>query len=198
MKNILFLTLILSFPSASNVVFNYNNSGGAGNNQPIFICALRPFQDIFMDIGMTEDIARYKVEKRCEMAQKGSSIFCKGKKATCSVSSLFSGPGIFNENGGFNGNGGFGSNGGFGMKSLIIYSDRNQEGLSMNINYDIPDLSRYNFDDAISSFKVPFGWSVRFYENKNYSGGFYTRESGNANATGFDNKVSSIKILKTF
>ncbi|WP_369686445.1 hypothetical protein [Photobacterium kishitanii] len=71
-------------------------------------------------------------------------------------------------------------------------------GTSVNITHDEPNLSIYNFDNRMSSYDIPSGWTVRFYEGTNYTGGFYTRKGGDGNATGFDNKVSSIKILSTF
>ncbi|MDD9158020.1 hypothetical protein PVK64_17800 [Aliivibrio sp. S4TY2] len=169
MKKIYMLITLLSFSSISNAAFNSNNG------QEVYVCTLQPFNDIFADVGITEDIARYKVGKRCEIKQGGNSIFCKPKDASCSVSYLTG----MSES----------------YKSLTIYSDKFQRGIALNITGNESDLTRHNFNDSMSSFLIPVGWTVRFYENKNYEGGYYTRKNGKGNAQGFDKKISSIQIL---
>ncbi|WP_063646500.1 beta/gamma crystallin-related protein [Aliivibrio fischeri] len=176
MKKIIILTALLSVSSASYAGFNFNT----GNESRIYICTLQPFKDIFAEAGITEDIARYEVQRRCEKSQGGDSIFCKSREAKCSQSTIVLG---------------IESN---GNQSIEIYSQNNQRGSSVKINHNEPDLNDYNFNDRMSSYDIPSGWTVRFYEGKNYTGGFYTRKGGEGNATGFDNKVSSIKILSTF
>ncbi|OBU32065.1 beta/gamma crystallin-related protein [Photobacterium kishitanii] len=187
MKKIIFLTTLLGFSTASQAglhvefknVNNLNNNNG-GNNSRVYVCTLQPFRDVFADVGITEDIARYKVKQRCEKSQGENSIFCKAKEAQCVASSLAFGIDTNRNNG------------------ISIYSSNNQMGTSVNITHDEPNLSIYNFDNRMSSYDIPSGWTVRFYEGTNYTGGFYTRKGGDGNATGFDNKVSSIKILSTF
>ncbi|WP_394165551.1 beta/gamma crystallin-related protein [Photobacterium piscicola] len=187
MKKILFLTTLLGFSTASYAdlhfefknVNNLNNNNGS-NSGRVYVCTLQPFRDVFADVGITEDMARYKVQRRCEQSQGEGSIFCKAKEAKCVESSLISEMDTDRRNG------------------ISIYSKHNQRGESVMITHDVPNLRVYNFDNRMSSYDIPIGWKVRFYEGVNYSGGFYTRNSGDANAIGFDNQVSSIKILSTF
>ncbi|MUJ29731.1 hypothetical protein GNP73_17320 [Aliivibrio fischeri] len=176
MKKIIILTILLGLSSASHAGFNFDSD----NESRIYICTLQPFQDIFAEAGITEDIARYKVQRRCEKSQGEDSIFCKSREAKCNQSTIVLGL-ESNTN-----------------KSLEIYSQSNQMGSSISIEHNEPDLSDYNFDDRMSSYDIPSGWMVRFYEGKNYTGDFYTRKSGEGNAKGFDNKISSIKILSIF
>ncbi|MGR6831016.1 anthrax toxin-like adenylyl cyclase domain-containing protein [Aliivibrio wodanis] len=51
-----------------------------------------------------------------------------------------------------------------------------------------------DFNDILSSFIIPSGWEVRFYENANYQGRYWTR-TGSGNVPVHDT-ISSIKILK--
>ena len=145
----------------------------------VYVCTLKPFMDVYADVGITEDFARYKVKQRCEQGQGEDSLFCKEKEAVCVTSSLFGEeelePSV--------------------PKRLVIYSRHNQRGKAIAINHDEPDLSDLGFNDALSSYSVPPGWIVRFYEGKHYTGAFYTRKSGKGNATDFDDTVSSIRVL---
>ncbi|WP_279151916.1 beta/gamma crystallin-related protein [Photobacterium iliopiscarium] len=189
MKKILFLTTLLGFSTASYAdlhfefknVNNLNNNNGS-NSGRVYVCTLKPFSDVFADVGVTEDMARYKVQRRCEKSKGEGSIFCKAKEAKCVESSLVSGM----------------DTGRYKSKGVSIYSQNNQRGESVKITRDVPNLNDYDFDNKMSSYDIPMGWSVRFYEGINYSGVYYTRNSGDANATEFDNQVSSIKILSTF
>ena len=189
MKKILFLTTLLGFSTASHAdlhlefknVNNLNNNNGSNSNSSrVYVCTLQPFRDVFADVGVTEDMARYKVQHRCEKSQGDGSIFCKTKEAKCVESSLISGGDMGRHNG------------------VSIYSQNYQMGASVKITHDIPNLGDYNFDNRMSSYDIPAGWTVRFYEGLNYMSDYYTRKGGEDNATGFDNKVSSIKILSTF
>ena len=190
MKKILFLTTLLGFSTASHAdlhlefknVNNINNNGNNSNSSRVYVCTLQPFRDVFADVGVTEDMARYKVQRRCEKSQGEGSIFCKAKEAKCVESSIFS----------------EGDTGRYKGKGVSIYSQNYQMGESVKITHDIPNLGDYNFDNKMSSYDIPMGWSVRFYKGVNYSGVYYTRNSGDGNATGFDNQISSIKILSTF
>lgn len=184
MKKIIFLTTLLGFSTASHAglhlefknVNNLNNSNGS-NSSRVYVCTLQPFHDVFADVGITEDITRYKVQRRCDKSQGEGSIFCKPKEAKCVESSLVSGIETRRNN------------------EISIYSQNHKMGTSIMINHDEPNLGKYNFDNRMSSYDIPVGWTVRFYEGANYTGDYYTRKGGEGNATGFDQKVSSIKIL---
>lgn len=188
MKNIILFTTLLGFSTASQAglhfelrnVNNINNSNGNNSNNRVYVCTLQPFHDVFADVGLTEDLARYKVQRRCEKSQGENSIFCKPKAAQCIESSIALGMETNRNNG------------------ISLYSQNNQRGASVNITQDEPNLNEYHFNDRMSSYYIPAGWIVRFYEDINYMGSFYTRNGGDGNATGFDNKVSSIKILTDF
>ena len=47
----------------------------------------------------------------------------------------------------------------------------------------------------MSSWVIPKGWEVRFYEHENFKGKYYTRTKSD-NANDFNDIVSSIKILR--
>ncbi|MDA6077619.1 beta/gamma crystallin-related protein [Edwardsiella anguillarum] len=66
----------------------------------------------------------------------------------------------------------------------MVYEDSRQRGASLSIDRDIPDLSRYRFADRISSFSVPQGWTVRFYEGTDYSGGTILAAAGSRRRPG--------------
>ncbi|WP_416041994.1 beta/gamma crystallin-related protein [Edwardsiella ictaluri] len=104
------------------------------------------------------------------------AFFCRPKDASCSTTTLDEG---YSQ----------------GADRLMVYEDSSQRGASLSIDRDIPDLSRYRFADRISSFSVPQGWTVRFYEGTDYSGGYYTRSGGEQEATGFNDHIRSIRIL---
>ncbi len=162
----------------------------AANTTTVYVCTLRPFSTIFADVGLTEDIARYKVSQRCNNAQSGSmdSIFCQPKKANCTVSSLLVG----NNNGGFNNS--YGNN----NSGVQLFSRDNLKGKSVSLSSSVRDLAFLGFDNQMSSFLVPSGWVVRFYTGKDFTGKFYTREGGFANAgVQFDKRISSVQILRT-
>ncbi|WP_236799976.1 hypothetical protein [Aliivibrio fischeri] len=127
MKKIIILTTLLGLSSASYAGFNFDSD----NESRIYICTLQPFQDIFAEAGITEDIARYKVQRRCEKSQGEDSIFCKSREAKCNQSTIMLGL-ESNTN-----------------KSMEIYSHSNQMGSSISIEHNEPDLSDYNFDDRI-------------------------------------------------
>ncbi|ACR68958.1 hypothetical protein DBV23_18075 [Edwardsiella ictaluri] len=164
---------------ASIVINNIDNSsgyrGGQGSGQ-IYICMLTPFSSLYADAARSEQIARYKVGQRCERGQGEGSLFCRPKDASCSTTTLDEG---YSQ----------------GADRLMVYEDSSQRGASLSIDRDIPDLSRYRFADRISSFSVPQGWTVRFYEGTDYSGGYYTRSGGEQEATGFNDHIRSIRIL---
>jgi hypothetical protein len=80
--------------------------------------------------------------------------------------------------------------------SVVIYTDTNTNGLSEFITEDTPYLG--TFSDQMSSFIIPNSWTVRFYEHADYQGGYYTRSGRDKhyeNTDGFNDKISSVKIL---
>lgn len=87
MKKTMMLTALLSFSFVSYAGFNV----GVANQQRVYICTLQPFQDVFADVGITEDISRYKVQRRCEKSREKGSIFCKSREAKCVESSILLG-----------------------------------------------------------------------------------------------------------
>lgn len=154
----------------------------SGLKGKVYVCTLKPFMDVYADVGVTESFARYKVKQRCEQAQGEDSLFCKEKEAVCISTSLFGEEELEPTT----------------PKQLMIYSQLNLRGKAVAITHDEPDLSDFQFNDALSSYSVPSGWIVRFYEGKHYTGAFYTRKGGKGNATDFDNTVSSIRVLTSY
>lgn len=80
--------------------------------------------------------------------------------------------------------------------SVVIYTDINTNGLSEFITEDTPYLGE--FSDQMSSFIIPNSWTVRFYEHADYQGDYYTRSGRDKhyeNTDGFNDKISSVKIL---
>lgn len=87
MKRTMMLTALLSFSLVSYAGFNVD----VANQHRVYICTLQPFQDVFADVGITEDISRYKVQRRCEKSRGNGSIFCKPLEAKCIESSILLG-----------------------------------------------------------------------------------------------------------
>ena len=80
-------------------------------------------------------------------------------------------------------------------EKFMIFEHMNYKGNNLTITSDIRALSNYNLNDKISSWVIPNGWEVRFYEHENFHGKYYTRiQTGNADD--FNDTVSSIKILR--
>lgn len=81
------------------------------------------------------------------------------------------------------------------QSSFMIFEHMDYKGYYFNVTSDISVLNNYNWNDKMSSWIIPKGWEVRFYEHENFKGKYYTRtKSGNAND--FNDIVSSIKILR--
>ncbi|EMJ7186209.1 hypothetical protein D8T49_05565 [Vibrio vulnificus] len=154
--------------------YSYLSFGG----DSVYVCSLKPFIDSFSEAGRTEEYARLNVRNSCEKQHGEGSIFCRASDAKCELSFL-----------------GSSSVDGGNDASVVIYKYRHQTGPSLRVDDDISDLSMYRFDDDISSFSIPFGWRVRFYVDKNYQGNYYTRDHGSFNAEGFDDTISSIRII---
>ena len=79
-------------------------------------------------------------------------------------------------------------------KSLIIYEHNDQKGRALEVTESIPYVGD-EFNDIMSSWSMPAGWHVRFYEHENYQGKYYTISDIKGNADKFNDQVSSIKIL---
>ncbi|MFM5498746.1 phosphatidylinositol-specific phospholipase C domain-containing protein [Aeromonas veronii] len=77
---------------------------------------------------------------------------------------------------------------------FIIFEHYNYQGKKLGIKGDVNFLDEMN--DEMSSWKIPKGWIVRFYEHANFQGDYYTRSSS-GEAYEFNDKISSIKILYT-
>ncbi|HFQ5059157.1 TPA: anthrax toxin-like adenylyl cyclase domain-containing protein [Vibrio vulnificus] len=79
-------------------------------------------------------------------------------------------------------------------QKISLFGDYNYSGQTVYVTESVPYLSNFDFNDKLSSFKIPNGWEVIFYEDENYKGRKYTR-SGNGSAP-INDKISSIKITK--
>ncbi|EPA3020694.1 phosphatidylinositol-specific phospholipase C domain-containing protein [Vibrio cholerae] len=76
---------------------------------------------------------------------------------------------------------------------FIIFEHINNQGSFLEIDSDINFLQEMN--DRMSSWVIPRGWEVRFYEHADFQGKYYTR-THNGNASDFNDSISSIKILR--
>ena len=178
MKQWILLTAILSMTAVAQANTQHASSKPYALSQgKVYVCTLQPFQDVFADVGISEDMARYKVKRRCEQSQGEDSIFCRAREAKCLTSTLLLDDEPNEPN------------------HVVIYSRPHQRGKAVVITHDEPDLADFHFDDAMSSYFIPAHWTVRFYEGKQYTGAFYTRNGGKGNAAEFDNTVSSIRVL---
>ncbi|SMY17466.1 carbohydrate-binding protein [Photobacterium aquimaris] len=78
---------------------------------------------------------------------------------------------------------------------IKLYENYYHGGKELTLHSDVSDLSIYDFDNNLSSWKLPGDLKVVFYDDKNYQGErwiFY--HSGDTN--GFNDRVSSFKLLK--
>lgn len=81
--------------------------------------------------------------------------------------------------------------------ALVVYQHRDFQGKSISITEDISYIGD-EMNDKLSSFIIPGGWSVRFYEHADFQGRYYTRnaQSADSNFTAdFNDMISSVKIL---
>lgn len=80
-----------------------------------------------------------------------------------------------------------------GSSSVVeLYEHGGFKGQRIDITSDVPFLS--DFNDKLSSFSIPEGWEVRFFEHADYQGRYWTR-TGTGDIPEHD-VVSSVKILK--
>lgn len=177
MNKLSFLLALLTLSTAvradilinPQILVNGQSQGGG----LIHICTLTPFNSVYADAGRSEWLARQKVSRRCQQGQ-GNSLFCEAAKASCITTTL-------DESG--------------DASTLLVFDGAHQSGDSLRIDRDIVDLGRYGFANRISSFTVPAGWVVRFFEETDFRGGYYTRKGGEQEATDFNNRIRSVRIL---
>ncbi len=131
------------------IVVNGQSQGGGR----IHVCTLTPFNSVYADAGRSEWLARQKVSRRCQQGQGNNSLFCEAAKASCITTTLDESD---------------------DASTLLVFDGAHQSGESLRIDRDIADLGRYGFADRISSFTVPAGWVVRFFEETDFRGGYYT------------------------
>jgi hypothetical protein len=86
--------------------------------------------------------------------------------------------------------------GGQTVPDVVLYSRKNRQGKSLNVNDGIADLSKSNFDDISSSVVVNSG-TWRFYTEPNFQGQSIDVESDTARDLpgGFNNSISSLKSV---
>lgn len=75
---------------------------------------------------------------------------------------------------------------------VVLYEHQNQRGQKQIVINDTPVLGVFN--DKLSSYSIPVGWEVRFYEHENYQGRYWTRT--NSGEIPIHDVISSVKILK--
>jgi len=82
------------------------------------------------------------------------------------------------------------------MDSVEIFENSSYRGKMASFSQDTPSFGDMN--DKMSSFKIPQGWTVRFYQHENYGGNYYTRDANSDDAwfaRDMNDKISSMKIL---
>ncbi len=89
-----------------------------------------------------------------------------------------------------------------GVSGFFIYEHQYRRGKSREIIGNVADLK--DFSGIMSSYKLPAGWIVRFYAEKDYKGDYWTVDtynySGNEsiqnNPTSYLNKIKSIEVFR--
>ncbi|WP_421210566.1 beta/gamma crystallin-related protein [Aeromonas enteropelogenes] len=178
----LFTLLTLAGMARADILINPNivvaNGGQGYGGGRIHVCTLTPFNSVYADAGRSEWLARQKVSRRCQQGQGNNSLFCEPAKASCITTTLDERLDESDD-----------------ASTLLVFDGARQRGESLRIDRDIPDLARYGFANRISSFTVPDGWVVRFFEETDFRGGYYTRKGGEQEATDFNNRIKSVRIL---
>ncbi|EML0360698.1 hypothetical protein AB7459_00730 [Providencia rettgeri] len=86
MKKITLLFLLFSrFAVAKS---HYHGKPSRNDSVVVHVCALSPFSNFYAEAAMSEQIARNKTSRRCELGQGQGSIFCKAQDAKCSTSKI--------------------------------------------------------------------------------------------------------------
>ncbi|MGL5266771.1 MAG: beta/gamma crystallin-related protein, partial [Plesiomonas shigelloides] len=84
--------------------------------------------------------------------------------------------------------------GGSSKDGVKLFEHGDYQGRSITIDESVSDLSLLNFNDVMSSFDLPDGWEVVFYQHGNFTGKKYTRQ-GRGHAP-INDQISSVKITK--
>ena len=66
----------------------YPDYGDDRHKGRVYICHLSPFTNLYIDVGISEDLARLNVKRQCEQGQGRGSIFCREQDAKCSAASI--------------------------------------------------------------------------------------------------------------
>ncbi|HGM9945482.1 TPA: hypothetical protein ACKRWH_000240 [Providencia rettgeri] len=82
--------LFLLFSSFAVAKSNYHGKASRNDSVVVHVCALSPFSSFYAEAAMSEQTARNKTSRRCELGQgQGQgSIFCKAQDAKCSTSKI--------------------------------------------------------------------------------------------------------------
>ncbi len=83
--------------------------------------------------------------------------------------------------------------------SVTVYEHNNYQGRSLNIGLGVTSydhLSGQNFNDIISSVKVPQGLNVMLYEHAGQQGAIKTLTSDTPSLDDFNDKTSSILVQR--
>lgn len=78
---------------------------------------------------------------------------------------------------------------------VVLFTEPGQEGTKAFMSTSDSSLSDEFLDNFISSFKIPYGWQIRFYQHANFEGLYWTRNFGQGDLPSAA-KISSIQILK--
>ncbi len=89
-----------------------------------------------------------------------------------------------------------------GVPGFFIYESQYRRGKNKEIIGNVADLG--DFSGIMSSYKLPAGWIVRFYDQLNYQGNYWTvdtinqniNESSQNNPTSYLNKIKSIEVFR--
>ncbi|KAK2824877.1 hypothetical protein Q7C36_018804 [Tachysurus vachellii] len=80
------------------------------------------------------------------------------------------------------------------MNKIIVYEHRYFKGLSREFTSDVPDLTKLNFDDCISSLKV-IGNPWVAYTDANYTGEPTVYEEGEYDNVYYNDDISSLQLV---
>ncbi len=87
----------------------------------------------------------------------------------------------------------------------VLYEHDGFKGRQLPIQASIADLRRYNFGDRISSICVPRGWTLLFYEDRNYRGDVLEMrgeavinnlEKDRPNGKDWGDRIDSVKVQR--
>ena len=83
-------------------------------------------------------------------------------------------------------------------EQVILYEHGLRVGRSLYVSDNVPQLVNFNFNDMVSSIKIPKDWTITLYEDANYNGkSINLSESNNwLGDLNFNDIVSSIRVTK--